>query len=1101
MEARMTRLEPSAPRVQPSCRIELFGNLRITCGGETLAIVNKPRLQALLAYLVLHSDAPQPRERLAFLMWPESTDAQARTNLRQLLHHLRHALPPECGSIVADHQTVHWPPPGGVAVDIFEFDAAVASAEKAAAAGDDAAEYERLTEAARLYHDDILPALYDEWLQPRREEYRRRAGAVFARLALLLEKRRDFGAAIQYAERLVAQDQLREAHHQLVIRLHELNHDRASALRAYHQCMRTLRRELGVEPSAATRELYERALKSDTAAAPPAELPRAARDSVAPMIGRDQEWRELTDYWRAASAGGVNLAIIAGEPGIGKSRLAQELYAWCKRAGYSVAAARCYGAQGRIAYAPVAEWLRSGALRDAWSQLPASQLAELARVLPEVLADHPSMPRPGSLREPWERHHFFDALNAAFIKARTPLLLVIDDLQWCDQDTFEWLHFFFRAGLSGVLIAGTVRADETDRDHPFARLWRELRQSDQALEIQLRPLDEASTAALGVQIANRGLSADEINHLYRATQGNPLFVVETVRAGLGEACGASTAPPRVRAVIVARLAQLTASAYELAGFAGAVGRAFSFDLLAKATDWDDDSLSRALDELWQRRLVERKDAGEYDFTHDLLRDVAYSELSPVRRRFLHRRIARALEELHSGALETVADQVAAQYESADMAEEAIRYYQISAEAARQRYADREAGAVLRRAIELCRSMPSTLARKQQELELLIALGRTLITTLGYSAPEVGEASAQAIALFRELKAARQGAPVLSCAWVFHVVRGEIAAARQFGEELLHLTAADQRAIASVSANFALGSVHFHLGEFELSQEFLEAALAESSQCSTGDPGLFTTPEIRIFSWAYITHVFWHLGRPHLALDRSEENVASANETDPFASAIALIYAAMLHVFRRDGRRALGYAAEAGALCRRYDIGYYASVAEVLSGWCRAMQGETAAGLAQLRRGFDELQTMGAQLRSPFYYALAGEACARAGKTGEAVANVSNGLAFQNRNGEIWAAPYLHIVHGDVLLQDGSVAQAVAAYERAVQSARQMKAPLLGLRAAVRMCEAHPHQASTRRLLEDLYAQFPPELDSPELRDARRLLHRNADRAAQGERRD
>src|SRR5581483_1621416 len=187
-----------------SWRIELFGKFRITRGDAAVTTVNTNRLKSLLAFLILNGDAPQSREHAAFLLWPDSEEAQARTNLRQLIHHLRRALPDECGFLAAETQSVQWRQGASCTVDVMEFDAALAAAEEAGRA-------ERMTleTAARLYQDDLLPGLYDE--------------------------------------RLVALDPLREAHHQSVIRLHAAHGDRASALRAYHQCMRTLRRELGVE--------------------------------------------------------------------------------------------------------------------------------------------------------------------------------------------------------------------------------------------------------------------------------------------------------------------------------------------------------------------------------------------------------------------------------------------------------------------------------------------------------------------------------------------------------------------------------------------------------------------------------------------------------------------------------------------------------------------------------------------------------------------------------------------------------------------------------------------------------------------------------------
>ncbi len=774
---------PDSLNAMGNSRIELFGKFRIERVGESVAAVNTNRLKSLLAYLVLHGDAPQSREHLAFLLWPDSDETQARTNLRQLLHHLRRALPDECGLLSTDSQTVQWLRDPACVVDVLEFDAAIAEARKALQASEIVGERNALEKAAQLYQDDLLPGFYDEWLQPKREYYRKAATQALGRLIVLQEQERDFVLAIANAERLIAQDPLREVHYQTLVRLHAANGDRAGSIRTYHQCRRVLRRELGVEPGVATRDLFEHALKANLGVAATPETQPSLAHSPSPLVGRKKEWQRLLEHWHAASAGVIRLAVIPGEPGIGKSRLAEELFAWCRQAGAAVATARCYAAQGRLAYGPVAEWLRSEPLSAACKRLPQSKMGELARVLPEFLSEHPSLPRPSSLIESWERRHFYDALNAAFASAPKQLLLLIDDLQWCDADSFEWLDSLFHADLDGgILVLGTVRSEETDRNHPFARLWSELLRRGQAFEVPIGPLDVEETAALGRQIADRTLSESELTHLYRSTQGNPLFVVESIRAGLDES-SATAAPPRVHAVIVARLAQLTPSAYDLVGYAGAIGQAFSFDLLSKATDWDEDSLSASLEELWQRRIIENKGAGVYDFTHDRLREVAHSELSPVRRRLLHRRIARALAELQQGEPESVAGRLAAHYAAGEMPDEAIRHYQISATVAHQRYADAEAAVELRRAIALCQELPDTIRRKEQELDLLLAFQRALFTTVGYAAEEVGKTSTRALALFRELKANRLGVPVLSSAWVFHQVRADLEMARPLAEEL------------------------------------------------------------------------------------------------------------------------------------------------------------------------------------------------------------------------------------------------------------------------------------------------------------------------------
>src|SRR5215472_7488011 len=182
-------------------RIKLFGNLRISCAGHLVTSVNTNRLQSLVAYLILHGDRPQPRERLAFALWPASNESQARTNLRQLLHHLKRALPAECNSLITDHYSVRWRQEASCEIDVVDFQASLAEAASARTANDRAREIRSLTVAAQLGEDDILPGLYDDWLTPIREKYRQRLCEVLQRLATLFEEQGEFAAALPFAER------------------------------------------------------------------------------------------------------------------------------------------------------------------------------------------------------------------------------------------------------------------------------------------------------------------------------------------------------------------------------------------------------------------------------------------------------------------------------------------------------------------------------------------------------------------------------------------------------------------------------------------------------------------------------------------------------------------------------------------------------------------------------------------------------------------------------------------------------------------------------------------------------------------------------------
>jgi predicted ATPase/DNA-binding SARP family transcriptional activator len=967
-------------------------------------------MQSLLGYLILHANTPQPREMLAFTLWPASKEAQARTNLRQLLHHLRRALG-DHPSLVIEHLTVEWRADASCFVDALEFLRAV--------------EAQSLTEAADLYEDEILPAVYDDWIVPVREEYRRRMVDVLQRLVAIHQKAGDYSGAIPRAERLVALDSLSEANYQMLMRLHAANRDRASALRAYHQCMRVLRREMGVNPGPATKELFERILRDDSnsPAAPASKQPPRPRKNAA-FVGRAAEWGQLTALWQAVAGDAPRTAILSGEPGLGKTRLADELHHACLREGHAAAAARCYAGQGQVSYAPIAEWLRSDFVRAVWPQLRPHQLPEIARVVPELREQFPDS---GRLAQSWQRLHFHESLNAAFGKCPKPLLLVLDDLQWCDPETLEWLSaFLISPHAKGVLVLATLRDGETGREHAAARFLSGVRQASGVTEIALGPLDAAETAELVRLESPAPVGGENIDDIYRATRGNPLFVLESVRAGLHST--------RVHAVIAARLEQLSPAARELAGLASVVGRPFSFELLEKATDWDERSVSAALDELWRRRIVESGGPSEYDFTHDRMREVAFSELSVVRRRYLHRRVARGLAEVHSGDIEVWHGQIASQYEKAGMAEDAIRHYAKAADYARQRFADSEAAELVRRALAICRSLPESRRRLREELDLLVVQGAALVTTVGYSAAEVGETYEKALVLSRGLED-HQLAAILSGLWVFHMVRGNFAMAREISEEFLGRAEAEGSAVQA--GNFLLGSCLFHLGDMEKALEHVAASHGRHKGRADSVLALFAGPDLDVFCQSYLAHIMWHHAPSNPAVERAAAAIASARRIHhPFSEAIALSYAALLEVFRGESAAALTRGREGVALCRKHGFVYYLAMANIAAGWAEAEQGDPAAGLAQLREGLDQMNRLGAEIRMPYYLAMLAEIQGRMGAIGDALASISAGFAFAGKNREAWAVPELCRVQGNLLLDSGQADEARQCFRQGVEAARR-----------------------------------------------------------------
>ncbi|TMD66131.1 MAG: 6-hydroxy-D-nicotine oxidase, partial [Chloroflexi bacterium] len=448
----------------PTLHIHLLGDFLLISGDTPVTTVTVPRLQSLLAYLLLHRNAPQDRSHLAFLLWPDSTEVQAHTNLRKLLYQLRQSLPHADHFLHVDNHSLQWLPAGADAfwtLDIVEVEQALAQAEQAEREQETIVMRRALEQVMHLYSGELLPNCYDEWILPERDRWHQAFLHAAERLTTLLEEEGDYDAAITAAHQLLRQDSLHEATYRQLMRLYGLRGDRASALRVYHTCVTVLERELGTEPSEVTRAVYESLLQSDTS---PKTLtgPLTSRGTEAPLLGRKAEMRHLQEAWRKAAGGHPHIVILSGEAGIGKTRLAEEIEAWVSRQGLTTASARCYAALGHLAYAPVTVWLRTDALRTNLSALDPAWLTEIARLVPEVLVTRPKLSLPAAMTEGWQRQHFFEALARAVLNARQPLLLLLDDLQWCDNESLEWLHYLLRFEPGAhLLLIGTVRAEET----------------------------------------------------------------------------------------------------------------------------------------------------------------------------------------------------------------------------------------------------------------------------------------------------------------------------------------------------------------------------------------------------------------------------------------------------------------------------------------------------------------------------------------------------------------------------------------------------------------------------------------------------------------
>jgi DNA-binding SARP family transcriptional activator len=1028
--------------------IQFLGQVCVVARGRRVEGLRNPRL---LAYLVMNGDRTLRREEVAFALWPDSSDAQALTNLRRELHALRHTLPDVDDHLTIDHRTIRWrtDTPSDLDVSAFESDVA--------AVGD----ADRLRAGIERYRGDFLPGIYDDWVVSLRQRLRSRFVEALGDLAKSLESRRDYGAAMSTLRRLIALDPLDEGAYRRLIRVAAAAGDRSAGLQAYHACVTVLNDELGVTPTPETEAAFAALLAADRLGP---VTPRSDPRSAHRLVGRAGPWRDLLAAVGEARAGRPTVALLTGEPGIGKSRLAEELVRWVRTQGVAAAYARCYAAEGALAYAAPTTWLRTQPLREALPRLGHAWLSEVARLVPELLVELPDLPAPAPMTEAWQRPRLFDALTAA-VRSTSPAVLVLDDANWSDDDTLEWIHYLLRAEPPiPVLVLIAVRSEDVSANDRLSTLILDVRDGIGLREVELHALSADETLELGAEIAGRALDPAERSVLLSETEGHPLLVVELARGGivadvseavvtdaLPEAVRPNApgrrVPARMRAVIVARLAQLSSPARRLVELAAAFGRDFGYDVMAAASDLEESELVAALDELWQRRLVRERGPNRYDLVHDRIRDVAYGEIPPARRRLLHRRIAQALELTHGADLDTVAALLAAQLDAAGLSRRAGDMYERAAEVAMRVSAFGEAARHLSRALALLEVEPPSRERDEREIALLFRRSPAIVAMEGYVSPRAEAAFERARVLAEQLGRARDVVRAMSGAYSVAAVAGRTDDAIDIADRAAaRLTHPDDEA----SAYVAIGGAYGARGDIAAAIAAFRAAL-QGYRPGESRPMMPAGTDPAVFGSAWGSHALWLNGRASEAMSWSTEAIRRAEALDhPYALTIAHAYASILAQLRDDTPALMDHAAEVRGLCERYDFAYYAEWPEILVAWARRESDDGAA--ERIDRAIGRLSRLRALLRRPYYLWLLADVHRAAGRRSQALATLDQALEAAEVNGEHWWTAEIHRAAGEVLdLEPETGRRLRLAYDTATEQAGHG----LALRAAISLARRYP----------------------------------------------
>jgi class 3 adenylate cyclase/predicted ATPase len=842
-----------------------------------------------------------------------------------------------------------------------------------------------------------------------------------------------------------------------------------------------------------------------------------------PLVGREGELTLLLRRWEQAKDGEGQVVLLSGEAGIGKSRLVRAV-----REGlgpdesYTLLSHSCSPFHQTSALHPVIGLLERGA-GYAPDDPPERKLekleALLGRATEHVAAVAPliagllAIPTggrypPSDLAPQQQKERTFRALidQLVGLAARQPVLAVYEDVQWSDPTTLELLEQVIdRAQRLPMLAMITFRPEFTPPWPGRAHIT----------SLALNRLSRKQGAAMVAEVTGgRALPAAVLEEIVSKTDGVPLFVEELTKtvleSGLLTAAGHDYAlagplaplaiPATLQDSLLARLDRL-APVKEVAQIGAAIGREFSYDLLAAVAPLGDNELGEALGQLVEAELIFRQGTppqATYSFKHALVRDVAYETLLKSRRQQLHGRIAGVLREQFPEVVEGKPELVARHCAEAGLAQEAIRYLTKAGRQALERSTNAEAVGHLGKGLILLESLHAGPERDAVELDLLVALGPPLVATKGFTDPEVERIYLRARGLCERLGDTTQLVPVLVGLANIHLLCAELRQARELGEECLMLARHHDDPGIRMAAHRMLGSTLHFLGEFPEARAHLEQANALRERYHRRfDPSLYLISGSRVYCRSIFARVLWALGYPEQALSSSEEALGLAQETfHSHTLAQALSLAAAFHLDRREVQRSKSLAREAVALATEHGFAYWRATGCLWWGWALAQQRDVENGLAQIQQSLAQFRARGDVQTIPHALTVLAAVHGQVGEPQKGLEALAEALGLLERTNERRREAEMHRLRGELLLllPEPPRDEAEACFNRALAIARQQSARMWELRAATSLARLWAEQGKPNHaqdLLAPVYGWFTEGLDTADLKDARALLEQLA----------
>jgi class 3 adenylate cyclase/predicted ATPase len=850
----------------------------------------------------------------------------------------------------------------------------------------------------------------------------------------------------------------------------------------------------------------------------------ATGSRLTPLVNRTEEMALLLGRWLQARDSKGQVVVLSGEPGIGKSRVVQELRERMNGAQHRRISFQCSPYYTSTAFHPFIEQLKLELELDRETS-PAQALASLEAAIgaaggqvPEatpVLAALLSIPTgdryPALELSPQQQK---DATVAALINhvlglsRGQPLLIAFEDAHWIDPTSREVLDLLVEKVQNApalVIITGRAEFQPSWKAHPHITVLMLNR-----LSPHLR------TTLVERVVGSRALPKEVVDDIIVKTDGVPLFVEELTKAVLEsdvlkESQGryVLSGPWRQVAIpatltdsLMARLDRM-GPFKRIAQIGATIGREFSYEILCAVAKLPENQIEAALSHLEDAGLIVRfgfpPDA-LYTFKHVMIQNAAHDSLLNSERRRLHAQIAQVLAEMYPEKAEREPELLAYHLTESGQSEPAARFWLKAGKKSAITGANLEAIGHLRRGLDVVQGNARMPDPGQMELEQRIALGTALIAAKGYAAQEVDENYTRALSLGRELGDEQKVFTATRGLWVSHFIRGDLTRAHDLSVELMKFARRErgmstEQTVYLTEAHRSIAMTTLYRGRFLVAHHHLQRCVGLYKPDLHSGLMERTGIDPSVVSLSYLGYVLWFLGCPDTARQHSEQAIANAGDIrHPYTRAFALVFGAYLCQHLRDVEGTRDYANEAMIIASEHGFLHWKHQATILHGWALSELGAIDEGLSQMRAGLEGYEAMDSWLACCWFRSLLASAYARAGLPDAALRALDGAAAIARRTGDQFFLPELHRMQGEIIFSEGgrtSATEAENLFLKSLDIAQEQNALSWELRTATslaRLWRSVGRRAQAAELLLPTLSQFSEGLTTPDMREAIQLAH-------------